>query len=214
MRISEAATSFGVKVLPYNAKPGETVYRVTDIFTTRDGSWDPSPKPGSVPQWARDAYLKPLSHPQYNDDGGADIHIFGAVQQIDGSLYPSFPIEYWTYTDNANRKTVIAKKHGWANNPMSRGSSFVPERGERGPWAWKPAGVAADTVTGAGMPSNWHVSFWAVWRPEVNTEGPVIVPPVGPDGGADTTALIDELNQRVARLEDIIRQWANFVGDL
>ena len=209
-RISDAAKAFGVQVTPYNAKPGETVYRVADIFTTRDGSWDPSDKPGSVPQWARDAYLKPLSHPQYNDDGGADHHIFGAVQQIDGSLYPSFPIQYFTWSDGGNRTVQAAKKHGWANIVMFASSKFVPERGERGPWAWKPAGVAADTVTGAGMPSNWHVSFWAVWRPEAYMPD---VPVIGPDAPNESTD-IAALNQRVARLEGIIRQWANFVGDL
>ena len=212
-RISDAAKAFGVQVTPYNAKPGETVYRVADIFTTRDGSWDPSDKPGSVPQWARDAYLKPLSHPQYNDDGGADHHIFGAVQQIDGNLYPSFPIQYFTWSDGANRTLQNAKKHGWANIVMFASSKFVPERGERGPWAWKPAGVAADTVTGAGMPSNWHVSFWAVWRPEVTPELHIEEPEVV-DPPIVTTPEIQQLTLRVARLENIIRQWANFVGDL
>ena len=93
---------------------------------------------------------------------------------------------------------------------MFASSKFVPERGERGPWAWKPAGVAADTVTGAGMPSNWHVSFWAVWRPEAYMPD---VPVIGPDAPNESTD-IAALNQRVARLEGIIRQWANFVGDL
>lgn len=215
MRISDAAKAFGIQVLPYNAKPGETVYRVVDIFTTRDGSWDPSSKPGSVPQWARDAYLKPMNHPQYNDDGGADHHIFGAVQQIDGSLYPSFPIQYFTWSDGANRTLQNAKKHGWANIVMYSSSNFVPERGERGPWAWKPAGVAADTVTGAGLPANQHVSFWAVWRPKVMAELPIEEPEIPePPTSPDLGATVLRLDKRVAKLEFIIRQWANYVGDL
>ena len=78
-RISDWAQKFGISIEPTAGNPGETVYRVKDIFTTRDGSWEPSDKPGSVPQWARDAYLKPANHPQYNDDAGADHHLFGAV---------------------------------------------------------------------------------------------------------------------------------------
>lgn len=70
-RISKWAQEFGITVEPTAGQPGETIYHVTDIFTTRDGSWEPSNTPGSVPQWARDTYLKPWGNPQYFDDAGA-----------------------------------------------------------------------------------------------------------------------------------------------
>lgn len=204
MRISDWAIKFGIQVIPYNAKPGEMVNRVIDIFTTRDGSWEPSDKPGSVPQWARDAYLKPLNHPQYNDDGGADHHIFGAVMQ-DGNLYPSYNIEYYTWSDGRNRTTQQTKRHGWANVVMYSSSNFVPERGERGPWAWKPSGIPADIVTGAGLPANQHVSFWAVWKPEVApVTPPVEVPPVSNTVLTQLARVRQELNI----LEDLLKDTA------
>lgn len=207
MRISDWATKFNVEIVPAVGAPGETIWRLVDFFTTRDGSWEPSGQPGSVPQWARDAYLKPLGHPQYNDDGGADRHLFGAVMDA-GALVPFFPIEYWTHTDNGNRNVQHSKKHGWANMAMYGGSSFVPERGERGPWAWKPASVKADIVIGGGLPANQHVSWFAVWKPEVVA---VVVPDDGPN---EQPTDIAALEQRVARLENIIRQWSDFVGEM
>lgn len=196
MRISEWATKFNVTIHPATGQPGETIYRVKDLFTTRDGSWDPSDKPGSVPQWARDTYLKPTNHPQYIDDGGADHHLFGAVAQGD-RLQPHGTIHYWTFSDNGNHTDQRVKLHGWGNIVMWSSSSFVPERGERGPWAWQPAGVKADIVVGGGMPSNWHVSFWCVWEP-YKVPDVVVVPPVDPP---DPPTQPSDLEQRVIALE-------------
>lgn len=175
MRISEWATKFNAIIEPAKAKPGETYYRVRDLFTTRDGSWEPSNKPGSVPQWARDTYLHGTNHPQYNSDGGADHHIFGAV--ADGAnLKPLGNITFWTPDYNGNMTIQRVKTHGWANSVID--SSFVPERGERGPWAWQPSPALADIVIGGGLPANMHVSWFCVW--EAFTMPPVIVPPIDP----------------------------------
>lgn len=203
MRISDWAKAFNANVILYDdAKPGDTVYRVVDLFTTRDGSWDPSDKPGSVPQWARNTYLKPMSHPQYNDDGGADRHLFGAVEAENGSLTPFFPIEFWTHADNSNRSIQHGKKHGWANMVMYVSSNFVPERNERGPWAWKPASVKADIVIGGGLPAKQHVSWWAVWKPELVQGVPAV------DGGGPVEHADEALLKRVAILEKRVEQMA------
>lgn len=164
MRISEWAQALGVTV---QSVPG-AIWRVKDVFTTRDGSWEPSGKRGSVPQWARDAYLKPVGHAQYNDDGGADHHIFGAIAD-GGALLPNATIHFWTHTDNSNHIWQPVKKHGWANVVLYPSSNFVPERGEVGPWAWAPD--RGDIVKGAGMPAKEHVSFWAVWEKAAETQG-------------------------------------------
>lgn len=205
MRVSDSIKQFNVEIRPAVGKPGETIYRVKDLFTTRDGSWEPSNRPGSVPQWARDTYLKPPSHPQYNDDAGADHHIFGAIAHGD-KLQPHGNIRYWTYNDNANHAEQRVKLHGWGNIVMWDSSSFVPERGERGPWAWQPAGVNADVVIGAGMPAKWHVSFFCVWEPFV-VPG-VIPPPVDPVDPPPTNTDDTALVQRVAMLEAQMRQAA------
>ena len=200
VRVSDWATKFNVTIIPAAGQPGETIYRVRDLFTTRDGSWDVSGKTGSVPQWARDTYLKPGNHPQYNDDAGADHHIFGAVAQGD-RLQPHGTIHYWTFNDNGNHTDQRVKLHGWANIVMWSSSSFVPERGERGPWAWAPKGVNADIVIGAGMPANQHISFWAVWEPY--TVPVVIIPPIDPPDPGNGGSTLD---QRVAALEAEVKR--------
>ena len=176
-RISGEAQKFNISVRPYDAMPGDVVYRVKDIWTTRDGSWELSNKPGSLPQRARDAYLSSAF-----DDAGADHHIFGGVLR-DGKMMPNFPIEFYTWQDGGNHATVPAKQRsGWANIVMWSSSRYFPDQGQRGPWAWRPAGVKADLVAGGGMPLQWHVSWFAVWAMEVaSTVTPPIDPPTQPD---------------------------------
>ena len=207
-RISYWAKQFGIQITPFDAvaqpPAGATVYRVVDIFTTRDGKWDPSNTPGSIEQWARDAYLKPFGAPDYFDDAGADHHIFGRVLGNNNAI-----IHYYTHVNNDNHTEQRAKSHsGWANVVMYGSSSFVPERGELGPWAWKPAEPWADVVVGAGMPSKWHVSFFAVWRKE--TYQPT-EKPVEPDAGGGVPLLPSPdyaaLEKRVAKIEALLNSW-------
>lgn len=148
-----------------------TIYVIRDLFTTRDGSWEPSNAFGSVDQWARDAYLKPMGHPDYFDDAGAGTHLFGAVLGLDGRLIRNHAFYFWS--DGLNKladqsytgyRTMHTKERsGWANLFMAPSSSFVPERKESGPWCWCPAG-AADVVTGGGLPARLHISTFAVWQ--------------------------------------------------
>ena len=199
MRISDGAKEYGITVEPARLAPGEVVYRVKDIFTTRNGSWEPSGVPGSVPSWARDTYLKPPNHPQYNTDGGADHHLFGAVMLAGGALDPTAVIHYFTYTDDRNHADMRVKPHGWANIPIF-GHSAVP-----GPWAWYPLGRTADIVKGGGMPNGAHVSFFAVWEA---VAVPVLVPPLDPPTAPPTLREeIALLKARVTRIEELLAKW-------
>lgn len=202
-RISDWVKHYKLWVEEVQGQPGETVYKVKYLFSTRDGSWEPSDKPGSVPQWARDLFLFPPSHPQYNDDGGADHHLFGAVLHNVGGFYQVGQIHFWTYTDHDNQNHISVKKSGWANIPMF-GHSDAP-----GPWAWTVSGNKADVVKGGGMPGGLHISWFAVWervvipgKPE-EPERPPVDPPTEP-GQADVLA-------RLARLERafdvLVKEW-------
>jgi hypothetical protein len=155
-------------VLPDDA---EILYMVKDIFTTHNGSWEPGDDYGSIPQWARDEYLKPFGAPDYFDDAGADHHLFAAVYGLDGELIRLKDIVYWsdgfeslndpTYTGFVERET---KEHsGWINIPIGPGSSYVPERGESGPWCWMPVG-GSEVVCGGGLPAKNHISTFVVWQ--------------------------------------------------
>lgn len=198
MRIGRWAHAWGIAVIPAEefgpVNPGDTVYRIKDIFTTRDGSWEPSNKTGTVEQWARDAYLKPINHPQYNDDGGADHNVFGAIVTGD-RLVPDMPFAFWT-GDGQNNVERNAKKHGWANIPIW--SLFYPDQRQKGAWLWNPHGVKADVVANAGLPDNLHVSWWGVWEPKI-AEGPVVVVP--DDGPEEPLPTDEQLDKAFAALE-------------
>ena len=202
-RISDWARHYKLWVEEVQGQPGETVYKVKYLFSTRDGSWEPGDKPGSVPQWARDLFLFPSNHPQYNDDGGADRHLFGAVLGEGGALAGNGAIHYWTYTDNANHTYQPVKRHGWANIPLFNHSD-VP-----GPWAWQPTNVKADVVKGGGLPGGLHISWFAVWervvipgKPE-EPEKPPVDPPTEP-GQADVLARLARLERA---LDVLVKEW-------
>ncbi len=174
-RAGEWIQPFNIHAKTLNERPdnpaGDVVYLLKDLFTTRDGSWEPSTTPGSVSQWARDTYLKPFGAPDYFDDAGADHHLFAAVIGLDGQLLREKEIVFWSdgfdklgdpnYVDYVRRTTK--SQSGWANIISGPGSSYIPERGESGPWCWAPTG-AAEVICGGGMPAKQHVSIFAVWQ--------------------------------------------------
>jgi hypothetical protein len=215
MRISDWAKAFGVRVERVMVQPGAVVYRVKDIFTTRDGAREPSSVPGSIPAWARDAYMTSTF-----DDAGAATHLFGAIEN--GGLAPGVPFRFWTHADDANHTNQTTKRSGWANLPMSPDANFVPDRGEVGPWAWKPLPYPADTVIGGGLPQRWHVSTFAVWERTVEPGGtdPGDDDSNGSGENSDIQRLINRiivleqttglLSAEVKTLKKLLGQW---VGD-
>jgi hypothetical protein len=199
--ISEWVTRFNVRVRPWEERPDrpaeDVVYRVKDLFTTRDGSWEPSNREGALPQWARDRYLRPFGAPDYFDDAGADHHLFARVLDLDGRpLTDADLVQFWSggfakLGDPAYqgyRPATPKQRSGWANIPVF--SHYSPERGEIGPWCWCPRG-AGDVVEGGGMPFSWHVSTFAVWQAEPQATEPDGPETPGPAEPGDDTALDD-----------------------
>ena len=100
MRISDWAQKFNLAVKRCEERPdhpqGEIVYRVKDVFTTLSGSWEPSADYGAIPQWARDAYLKPWGADDYFEEGGADHNLFALVLDLEGKpVKAGIQIRYW-----------------------------------------------------------------------------------------------------------------------
>jgi hypothetical protein len=202
-RISTWALRFNYTIQVATAQPTQPVYRLFDLFTTRDGSWEPNNKEGSLELWARETYLKPWGHPDYFDDAGADHHLFGGIYDPSSkSMVKTAKILYYTWTDNQNHTVQPVKsKSGWANivifNSFNPDLDDNPQTGERGAWAWRPdMGVPADVVRGGGMPFNFHVSTFATW---VLEEGTVIPPDEDP---------CKELISRTDVLEAWARSWS------
>ncbi|MEZ4611041.1 MAG: hypothetical protein R2838_12490 [Caldilineaceae bacterium] len=54
---------------------------------------------------------------------------------------------------------ITKEKSGWINIPIGPGSSYVPERGESGPWCWAPSGAADGRLwrRAAGQESHLHL---------------------------------------------------------
>lgn len=200
--ISAWATKFNIGIKSAVVANGQQVYRVKDIFTTRNGSWEPSSVEGSIEPWARALYLRPFGAADYFDDGGGDHHLFGAiVEPVTSRTIKTGGIHYWTWTDDSNHVVQTVKtKSGWANNLMF--NVYNPDldlntgTGEKGAWACSPSTtIPADIVLGAGMPFNWHVSFFATWT----LESAVVTPPI------DT----DPLAIKADKLEQWAVAWSN-----
>jgi hypothetical protein len=176
LRKGEWIDPFNIQVVRNEDRPdrpqGDVVYRLVDLWTTRDGSWDPDfDIPGRLPAWARDTYLRPSGAPDYFDDAGGDHHLFARVLDLQGRPVTT-PDLVLLWSDglqqlgNPSYEGYVRKTpksgSGWANQDVY--AKYDHTRGERGPWSWCPAG-AADVVTGGGMPGmGWHVSFFAVWQ--------------------------------------------------
>ena len=149
----------------------DVVYILKDLFTTRNGSWEPSDESGAVPKWAKDDYLKTFGAPDYFDDAGGDHHLFAAVIGLDGKLMRNKEIRFWSdgFPELGNpaydRYVVTDTKNpsGWASTVIGPGSSFAPELGESGPWCWMPSGMS-EVVCGGGLPSDQYTSTFAVWQ--------------------------------------------------
>lgn len=181
-RVSEWVSLYNVKIKPLADRPdragGDVIYMVKDIFTTRNGSWEPVALPGSVPQWARDDYLKAHNALDAFEEAGGDHHLFAAVIGLDGKLVRQQEIVFWSdgfarlgdQAYNGYVRRYTRQRSGWANIITGPGSSYVPARGESGPWCWAPAG-AAEVVCGGGMPANHHISFFVVWQAVPNPDG-------------------------------------------
>jgi hypothetical protein len=177
--ISIGAIKLGLSATPRAPLPGAAhAYELRHLFTTQNGSWDPSGRPYDVPDWARLAYLKAPNDPQYFDDAGGDHHLFARVEDEQGNPLPT-PIRFWSRDgQHIESKSTADKKSGWANIPIW--SSFSPDRAEQGPWLWGPDGALAVAVAdGGGLPNNEHVSSFAVWRRVALSTGPE--QPTGPD---------------------------------
>ncbi len=172
VKMSNGAHKLGLQV---RTVPSGGQYCLVAIFTTHNGSWEPSNSVYGIEPWARQQYLRPMGAPDYFDDAGGDHHLFARV--IDETGAPlAVDVLFWHKemdgkpVDPAVRNTGD-KKSLWTNLPIW--DSFNPEHKPRGDWRWGPVG-AAEVVDGGGLPLNHHVSVFAVWQ------RCAVVPPIEP----------------------------------
>lgn len=168
---------------PATIPDGTLVWEVVDIFTTHDGSWevDDGDQYG-VDQWARDAYLRSPNDPEYNSQGGADHHIQICVIGVDGQRIAGAGVLFSSEgaaTLQPPTPNVIMREtetSGWGNIPIFA----ISHPPAPGPWCAAKFGVS-DIVSGIGLPGNWHVSTFIVYRARPFS---AVVNPPDPGGGA------------------------------
>lgn len=178
-RISEWTKKFNIVVVPCEERPdnpaGKVVYRLKDLFTTCEGQWDPSGEMGSLPQWARETYLRPWGADDYFDDAGGAQNLFARVLDLEGSPVKIKDLVIgWSdgfhllgqsnFEDYVTLTMTPKEKSGWGNQPIW--NKFYPDSGQRGAWCWCPRG-ASDVVWGGGLPYGHHISTFAVWQAEL-----------------------------------------------
>lgn len=148
MRISEGAEYAGAEV---NGTPN--LYRVKDIFTTYQGSWERGKSPYSPPQWAELDYL-------FSMRPGGDHHIY--VRVLGTPLPPKIVFQSTTL-----RQEIDSLGEQWANFPVSQ-AYYSPNSP---PW-WHFLEPDGQVVYAGGLPEGEHVSFFVVWEPNPDIDEP------------------------------------------
>lgn len=218
MRVGKGAGPDGqnLQVIPFNERadfdvgaltPETRVWQVVDIFTTFNGSWEPNPADQfAVDQWARDDYLFPPEHPSFNTGGGGDHHIQVCVTGLDGErlsgagvLFTSDGVEHLQPADDPSLITQRnTESSGWCNIPIFANSNPPAP----GPWSVAKFGIA-DIVTGMGLPWNWHVSTFVVYKAALWGEIAPVEPPTGePDTEFAKAVALELAAQFVAMRND------------
>src|SRR5690606_29705865 len=134
------------------------MYRVVDVFTTKDGSWFPDGEPYSVTYEMARKYSN-----NFPEKGGA-THLFARVE---GG--PSNRVRFFT-RDNQHQVVKEIGPSGWANIPIEHGSAYNPDRGETGWWNMQVEDAPSEVAEGFGLPFSWHVSNFVVFRWEENDQ--------------------------------------------
>lgn len=121
-----------------------------------------SPAPGSK-------YWKLISA-QYQDpeESGGGVNIVCFVQDARGNPLPGTRVILRTSAGDTATQTTDERGH--CDHPMGAGSSFAPDRGERGPLTVFVEGLPSDDVNGMGLPLRRHVQYILTWRQAVSAE--------------------------------------------
>lgn len=199
----EGTAGLNLQIVEHEARPdaarwqGGPIYRLKDVFSTRDGSWEPSSAFGAIDEWAKAEYWSGAKF----DGAGGDHNFFIMCLDEAGQPMPGKGLLFWQgamtadFTPSDPRQ---AKQDGTENIPVF--GSYAPARGEHGSWSGAALGKS-DVLVGVGMPLNQHVSVFLVLQAVAVVEPPVDPPTPGSDL-AGVIAAINGLAAQVGRLAD------------
>lgn len=108
-------------------------------------------------------YWKLISAQYQNpDESGGGVNIVCFVQDENGNPLPGTRVTL--KTSGGDVATQITDERGHCDHPMGGGSSFAPDRQERGPLTVFVEGLPSDDVNGMGLPLRRHVQYILTWR--------------------------------------------------
>jgi len=177
VKLGSYVADFNLQIVPFEEREDADrwtsgpLYRIKQVFTTRDGSWEPSDKPGSIDQWAVNEWH---SGRDWSGSGGTQ-NFFIKVLDKSGKPLAGKGLFFWQKGKSAAQATdtKTTGPDGCENLPVW--NFYDPSKGETGGWSGTTVG-RADVLTGVDLPGDWHVSTFAVLQ---ETDA-VIVPPVDP----------------------------------
>jgi hypothetical protein len=128
-------------------------------------------------------YWKLISAQYQNpDESGGGVNIVCFVQDENGNPMPGTRVTL--KTTGGDTATQITDERGHCDHPMGAGSSFAPDRGERGPLTVFVEGLPSDEVSGMGLPLRRHAQYILTWRRVTahvqETPTPAPAPPPAP----------------------------------
>lgn len=142
-----------------------------------------NPAPGAT-------YWKLISAQYQNpDESGGGVNIVCFVQNENGNPMPGQRVTL--RTSAGDTATQVTDERGHCDHPMGAGSSFAPDRNERGPLTVFVEGLPSDDVNGMGLPLRRHVQFILTWRrvtvQAAESPAPLPAPPPVPETPPATT---------------------------
>lgn len=135
--------------------------QLIDRWQTQDGQW--------TVDISRPHGIDLLHSQRYRPE---DIPGAGAANHIMVKAKPGDVVHVNT-TDGKNPSPYTVDSSGWANHPMAHSSSYVPSRGEQGPWIVWVNGV--EIARGIGLPDGAHVATWLITS---DAATPPALPPI------------------------------------
>jgi hypothetical protein len=163
VKLGSYVDDFNLKIVPFEQRPDAAkwtsgpFYRIREVFTTRDGSWEPSANLGSIDQWAVDEWW---SGAKWKGAGGTN-NFFIMVLDKAGQPIVGKGLYWWQKgTEPANATdTKVTWDDGTENLPVW--NYYNPAAGETGSWSGATVG-RSDVLEGVDLPYKNHISTFVV----------------------------------------------------
>ena len=146
IKLGSYVDDFNLKIIPFEQRVDKAFwtsgpyYRIIQVFTTRDGSWQPSTNPGSIDQWAVDAWH---SGADWKGAGGTN-NFFIKVLDKAGNVVVGKGLYYWqgAMTSDPTKLTNINQKTTWNDGTenLPVWDSYNPSLGQMGKWGGTTVG--------------------------------------------------------------------------